>query len=392
MKALSELFDETRVLVPCSSQANAKGEIVLGGHNLCIVPLTPRHGAGFYSKLNFLPWLLRNGGTVWRELRRADGVHAPIPGDVGTVGMVGAWFCCKPLFVRYCGNWLTMKTTADRFWHWFMEAFAGGRNVMLATGGTGVPPSGRTPDMHWIFSTSLTKSEMGALAAREVILEPHQLRLIIVGRQEGSKGTEILIQSLALIHHAHPEAVLDVVGEGSALPALKRLAAELGIGDRVAFHGKVSHDEVIRLLQRAQVFCFPSKSEGFPKVVLEALACGLPVIATPVSVLPQLLGNGCGVLVNEATPEALARAVESIVADGARYATMSRNAVETAQQYSLETWRDTIGGYLTAAWGPLKAEESRKPPSEVKKDFTGQGKQTAESRNPKSVVSGPVVP
>jgi glycosyltransferase involved in cell wall biosynthesis len=360
MKALSELFDETRVLVPCFPRGNATGEVALEGHNLRVVPLSPRHGSGFFSKLNFLPWLLRNGGTIWRELRRADAVHAPIPGDVGTVGMVGAWFGRKPLFVRYCGNWLTMKSHADRFWHWFMEQFAGGRNVMLATGGTELPPSAKTPDIHWIFSTSLTELELSALAARQVVLERHHFRLIIVGRQKGAKGTEILIQALALIHHAYPEAALDVVGDGSAVPALKRLAAELGIGEKVVFHGKVNHAEVIRLLQRAHVFCFPSKSEGFPKVVLEALACGLPVIATPVSVLPQLLGNGCGVLMEEATPEALARGVESIIADGARYATMSRKAVETAQQYSLEAWRDTIGGYLTAAWGPLKKSEIRK--------------------------------
>jgi glycosyltransferase involved in cell wall biosynthesis len=304
-----------------------------------------------------LPWLLRNSATIVRELRRADGIHAPIPGDVGTVGMLGAWLGGKPLFVRYCGNWLTLKTTADRFWHWFMERVAGGRNVMLATGGADVPPSAKTPNMHWIFSTSLTRSEMCELAAREIRLAPNQLRLIIVGRQEGAKGTDILIRALALIHRAHPEAALDVVGDGSAVPALKKLAADMGIEGKVEFHGKVNHDEVIRLLRTAQVFCFPTQSEGFPKVVLEALACGLPVVATPVSVLPQLLGNGCGRLVAETTPEALARAIEGVVADRSRYAAMSRKAIETAQQYSLEAWRDTIGGHLEAGWGKLKGEK-----------------------------------
>jgi glycosyltransferase involved in cell wall biosynthesis len=359
MKALSELFDETTLLVPCYPNCNATGEIALDGHHLRIAPLTPRHGAGLYSKLNFPLWFLRNSGVIVRELRQADGIHAPIPGDVGTVGMLGAWLLRKPLFVRYCGNWLTLKTTADRLWHFFMESFAGGQNVMLATGGAEQPPSAKAPDMHWIFSTSLTKSEMSAFAVREIRLDPGHLRLIIVGRQEGAKGTAVLIQALPLVRRAYPETALDVVGDGSDVPALKRLAAELGIGEKVAFHGKVNHAEVLRLLQNAHVFCLPTESEGFPKVVLEALACGLPVVATPVSVLPQLLSNGCGLLLAEATPDAQARAIQSIVDDGARYTAMSHKAIETAQQYSLEEWRDQIGKFLTESWGPLKAQESR---------------------------------
>jgi hypothetical protein len=164
MKALSELFDETRVLVPCYPRGNATGEIALDGHNLRVVPLSPRRGTGLNSKLNFLPWLLRNSVTIWRELRRADGVHAPIPGDVGTVGMLGACFLRKPLLVRHCGNWLRPVTLAEKFWRWFMEAFAGGRNIMLATGGADEPPSRKSSNVQWIFSSSLRQSELQVCA------------------------------------------------------------------------------------------------------------------------------------------------------------------------------------------------------------------------------------
>jgi hypothetical protein len=106
MQGLSELFDETRLLIPIRKQASSKGEIPLAGHNLTVVPLTGRSGTGLTSKLSFIPWLLRNAATIVRELKSADAVHAPIPGDVGTVGMLLAWIFRKPLFVRHCGNWL----------------------------------------------------------------------------------------------------------------------------------------------------------------------------------------------------------------------------------------------------------------------------------------------
>jgi glycosyltransferase involved in cell wall biosynthesis len=89
--------------------------------------------------------------------------------------------------------------------------------------------------------------------------------------------------------------------------------------------------------------------------VLEALACGLPVVTTRVSVLPLLIGQGCGVLLNEATPGATAAAIRTCLSDPLRYEAMSQQAVKTAQSYSLESWRDTIGDLLQAEWGALRS-------------------------------------
>jgi glycosyltransferase involved in cell wall biosynthesis len=99
------------------------------------------------------------------------------------------------------------------------------------------------------------------------------------------------------------------------------------------------------------VFCFPtSASEGFPKVVLEALSCGLPIVTTKVSVLPHLLKDECGSLLNEPTPEALEEAIRAIAGDPERYRNMSSAALAVAAKYSLEDWRELIGERLRRAW------------------------------------------
>ncbi len=381
MKVISELFDETALLVPCHPRRGSTGEIALDGHNLRVVPLSPRRGAGLDSKLNFLPWLLRNSGTIFRELWQADGVHAAIPGDVGTVGMLGAWLFRKPLFVRHCGNWLRPVTLAEKLWRWFMEAVAGGRNVMLATGGAAESPSGKNPNVQWIFSSSLTQWELQVYAHMRICPSDGQLHLVHVARQERSKGAATIIQSLPLLAKRFPQVSLEIVGEGSAIPEFKRLAVETGVAERVHFSGKLNHDQVMQRLQGSHLFAFPTtSSDGFPKAVLEALAVGLPIVATRVSVLPHLLGNGCGVLIDEPTPEAVAQGIEQALNNPAQYETMSCKAIETAQQYSLEAWRDTVGGYMTTAWGPLK-KGAKDQKSEI-----GGGKAEilkAESRNGK---------
>ncbi|MGB7201866.1 MAG: glycosyltransferase [Pyrinomonadaceae bacterium] len=348
--AISELFSSTEVVVPCESAGNSVGLSPLHGRNVTVNPVTIPLGTGFWRKIDMLRWVTTNGPTIWRAVRNADAVHAPIPGDVGTIGMVFALILRKRLFVRHCGNWLAPRTTAERLWKWTMERFAGGRNVMLATGGSAEPPSSRNAEVRWIFSTSLRSEQMLKNTPRDCPRDG-ELRLIIACRQEERKGTDVVIDALPSIAEAYPGVTLEVVGGGSLLESLKLQADRVGIGDRVVFHGKVEQAEVVRLLKTAHLFCYPtSASEGFPKVVLEALAAGLPVITTRVSVLPRLIESGCGKLLNEGTPAALAEAVIEICADPAAYGQMSRNAIATARQYTLEKWRDLIGQMLCESW------------------------------------------
>jgi glycosyltransferase involved in cell wall biosynthesis len=208
----------------------------------------------------------------------------------------------------------------------------------------------KNPDVRWIFSSSLTERELAALG-RPSPARPLP-RLAIACRQERAKGTGTVINSLPLIARDFPEVTLDILGNGTALAEFRDLAKALKMENRVRFHGNVEHDEVLRLLRQAALFCYPTEaSEGFPKVVLEALACGLPVITTRVSVLPQLLAPGGGVLLERAASADLAAAVKRCLSDPQGYARMSERAAETARQYSLERWRDTLAEFMRTAWG-----------------------------------------
>jgi glycosyltransferase involved in cell wall biosynthesis len=356
MHALSELFDSTTLVVPCSVTTKRAGGMNLTGRNVIVRPLTNPGGSGFRRKATFLLWLVRNSPVLIGEIRRADIVHAPIPGDIGTIGMLLALLWRKPMFVRYCGNWFVQHTTAEHFWRWFMQRFAGGRNVMLATGGAAESPSAQNPNVRWIFSTSLLEHELTACSRRRDLPPTERVRLIIVCRQERGKGIETVIESLPLIMKSFPDATLDVVGDGAELANFKTLATTHKVENRVDFHGKVDHATVLRLLQQADLFCYPTASEGFPKAVLEALACGLPVVTTPVSVLPKLIDTGSGLLLKDVTAAGLAKAVVDCLSDAERYRNMSARALETASQYSLERWRDTIGDLLRAACGPLRSD------------------------------------
>ncbi len=355
MQAISELFDNTTIAVSVSETAFSQGEVFIAGNKIKIYPLDTLEGRNLKRKLNFIPWFVKNYFIIRKLINQADCVHTPIPGDIGTIAMVIANKRKKPLFVRHCGNWFVQKTSTERFIKNFMVKNAGGRNVMLATGGAENPPSAINPNIKWIFSSSLRKNEILALRNRLNVFDPLFPRFIIAARQEKEKGTDKALCALAILKSKNYNFSFDVVGTGNYLPTLKTLAKELGLEDNVAFHGKISHDEVIRVMQSADIFVYPTTaSEGFPKVVFEAMACGLPVITNPVSVLPQLIGEGGGVLLKNDSPEFIAESIISILTDQEKYINMQRNAFKTSDSFSLENWRDTIGRYLEAAWGELR--------------------------------------
>ncbi len=181
------------------------------------------------------------------------------------------------------------------------------------------------------------------------------LKLVTVGRLSQSKNTAAVIQALALVRKKYPLVSLDVVGDGVCLRELKRLTASLDLNDAVAFHGNLSHEEVMKTLVRANLFVFPTRvKEGFPKAVLEALACGLPVIATPVSVIPQLIQNRNGLLLEKTEGRAVAKSILELVSDERLFKKMSASARQTSLGYTLERWRDLIGERLREVWGPLR--------------------------------------
>lgn len=358
MQAVAELFDEMVIVVPCEkAECVAQLSLITLG-NIRVVPLKPLTGKGLSRKIWFFVWLAANVPVILKEVRTADAVHAPIPGDIGTIGIFLALLTRKPLFVRHCGNWLAPRTTAEWFWKRGMELFAGGRNVMLATGGANSPPSDRNSNVKWIFSTSLKESQM-TNSTGGILSKSGELRLITVSRQEPNKGTDLVIESLPEIAIDFPKVKLDVVGDGSMMPYLRKLAADLGVAERVRFAGKVKQPDVMELLRAAHIFCYPtSASEGFPKVILEALSAGLPVITTPVSVLPMLIDDGCGKIIADTSPASLASAVKMIARDSDRYKAMSMGAICRAQGYTLERWSETIKGHMVDAWGETQFRQS----------------------------------
>jgi len=257
----------------------------------------------------------------------------------------------KPLFVRYCGNWLQIITKTEKFWHGFMEKNAGGKNAFLTTGVESEPPSMVNPNIKWIFSSSVTNSEILDLRKNVPSLDLINPKLVIVCRQEEEKGTRQVIEAVKLLKAEHPNLHLHIVGDGGALSSFKQTVNDLSLENMVTFHGKVNHDDVLTIMQQCHLFCYPTRSsEGFPKVVLEAMASGLPVLGTPVSAIKFMLNTGGGIVLSDSKSETLAKAINIAISDTETYLNMQEKALEKSQKFSLESWASEIKKHLDIYW------------------------------------------
>ncbi|UWQ23181.1 glycosyltransferase family 4 protein [Jannaschia sp. W003] len=142
--------------------------------------------------------------------------------------------------------------------------------------------------------------------------------ILFVGRLAAVKGVRVLLEAFARVRAAHPDARLTLVGDGDERAAIEDHARALGCDDGVRFTGYLNQDEVAEALAQADLFALPSFAEGVPVVLMEAMAARLPVLATRIAGIPELVEDGvAGRLVPPGDVDAFADALDALLNDPA---------------------------------------------------------------------------
>jgi glycosyltransferase involved in cell wall biosynthesis len=137
-----------------------------------------------------------------------------------------------------------------------------------------------------------------------------------VGRLSQDKGIHHAVQALALLNSGSPSARLVIVGDGEERDALERLTRQLGVDRRVTFAGAQPHEEVALHLAAADAFLFPTeRDEAAPLVLLQAMACACPVVASEIGGITEVIGKPgeYGMLIPPGDVTALVRAMRTLL-------------------------------------------------------------------------------
>jgi len=268
---------------------------------------TPKLGRRFYSLFMFISLLLHSG--FWLKRKQADLIVASW---AFPEGVAAAWLSkllnCK-FFLKVHGSDINMHAKIPARACQIANAAKqaeGIISVSKALAGELVKIGVDENKInviyngvnHDIFKPNLPKS-----------IESEYL--LYVGNLKKTKGVVELIESFAVISQENPELTLVLAGNGSILNTLQLLAKNLNISDKVIFLGTVNHNELPNIISNAKLLILPSYNEGVPNVVLEAMACGTPSVATKVGGIPEILIESTnGILIKDPSSGEVTLAIE----------------------------------------------------------------------------------
>ncbi len=225
-------------------------------------------------------------------------------------------------------------------------------------------------------------------------MKPSDPLLVWVGRIIEQKGLKYLVQAMQQVTRVFPTAKLLVVGTGTELKKLKKQAAKLGLTDKIVFYGAENNRKTLNdLLRGCDLFVFPSIWEPFGMVITEAMASGLPVVATKTGGIPEIVDNKTGWLVPVRNSRKLADAIVTALKDShllRKKGLAGRKVAETKFNWK-KAATETIAVYKKALREPRKKQLSldeliisskkigkMKKPAEVLREFRKMWKRATE--------------
>jgi glycosyltransferase involved in cell wall biosynthesis len=159
-----------------------------------------------------------------------------------------------------------------------------------------------------------------------------KVSVIYVGHLTKAKGAHIAVESFLQATESLDDAHLNVVGDGRLKPQLRKTVEKYGATDSVDFHGEVPHRDAVRLVAESNILLLPSKSEGIPRVILEAFEVGTTVISTSVGGIPTLIEDGITGLFAQRTVDDFSTKIVDLSKDPNRRVEFATEAQQTIQE------------------------------------------------------------
>jgi glycosyltransferase involved in cell wall biosynthesis len=298
------------------------------------------------AAFRLVPYLFR----LWRDMRDADLAHV-----MANSGWAWHLFAAPAIWIaRMRGAPVVVNYRGGEAESFFERQFALVRPT-LARAAVVVVPSGFLREVFAKRGVETVEVpnivDLAAFHPAESLpAEPH---ILVTRNLEPIYDIATAIRAFALVLERAPKARMTIAGSGPQRAELERLAAELGVSERVRFTGRLDNRELPALYRTASVALNPSLADNMPISLLEAMASGVPIVSTNVGGIPHLVEDGeTAVLVAPGDVAAMARAVLRLLDDAGLRGRLAAAAGEAARSHGWQSVRgDLYAAYARAVHG-----------------------------------------
>ncbi|WP_347175235.1 glycosyltransferase [Polaribacter uvawellassae] len=280
---------------------------------------------------------------IYKVMKSVDHIHLRCPGNIGLLGcFVQIFFPSKPKTVKYAGNWdpKSRQPLSYKFQKWILSNTFLTKNCKVLVYGEW---KNQSKNIIPFFTASYSENEITDIRTKNL---KSKIKLLFVGNFSKGKQPFLTVKVAEKLANKGFDVQLNMFGDGVEYNLIENYITEKKLNKNVILHGNQSKDIVKKAFQESHFLVFISKSEGWPKVVAEAMFWSCLPISSKVSCVPYMLGYGeRGSVVNKSTTQIIFE-LEKYISQENIYLKKVTKAKKWSQQFTLEKFEKEIKNLL----------------------------------------------
>jgi glycosyltransferase involved in cell wall biosynthesis len=296
----------------------------------------------FSNKLKAVPLAFVALIKIFKAMKQADHIHLRCPGNIALLAcLIQILFPNKQKTAKYAGNWdpKSKQPWSYRLQKWILSNTFLTRNMQVLVYGEW---EGSSKNIKSFFTATYSEEEMERLGVVETRRLGEEIMFLFVGTLSKGKQPLYVIQLVEELYKRGKNVILELYGEGSLRKELELYITQNNLESIISLKGNHSRETVLKAYQSSHFLILPSKSEGWPKVVAEAMFWGCVPIASPVSCVSYMMGNGSrGVILQEELNQDVDQ-IEAVTSKQEVYQKMASEGQTWSRQFTTDKFEAEI--------------------------------------------------
>lgn len=347
---LAKLFDQIYHVAVLYEDHAPPSSLPYAAANVKFIPVHPSGGDTLMAKLGVIHAYISYIKVIRREISKlgdGDIIHVRCPSNISLLAVSFLIFTRKaPLrWIKYAGNWQPGKNEPCTYGlqRWMLKLNVS-RSLITINGRWLHQPK----HIVSFYNPSLFVKDTRAMAGRPFSAP---FRLLFVGNINESKGADRAVEIALRLLASGIDIEMDIIGDGELRAELEKRVGQLKQEKHFHFHGWQSHEDILPFYKQGHFVLLPSRTEGWPKVLSEAMAYGVVPLAGAVSAIPQILEEcKTGMALDPLNLQGFVDAIRTYIDNPQRWAVESRAAQAAVEQFTYEAYLENLTAMFAQKW------------------------------------------